>query len=255
MGKQSGLGDNLYVAGYDLSGDISAVSNVGGGPAAMEVTGIDKSAMERIGGLRDGRLQFASFFNPGTDRSHARFKQLPTSDVILSYFRGTALGGPSAHIVAKQANYDGTRGDSGEFTFAVDAQANGYGVGWGKSLTAGKRTDTTATDGPSVDFGPGSPPAFNGAALFGLQAYLHVFAFTGTSVTVKLQESSDNGVGDPWADVVGGAFTAATGITSQRIETARGQTVERYLRAVTTGTFTNAVFAVSAIRNDVAVTF
>ncbi|WP_030798973.1 hypothetical protein [Streptomyces sp. NRRL S-337] len=255
MGKQSGLGDNLYVSGYDLSGDIGSLSNIGGGPAAMEVTGIDKSAPERIGGRRDGRLQFTSFFNPGTDRSHLRLSALPTSDVILSYYRGTALGGPSAHIVAKQANYDATRSDSGEFTFAVEAQANGYGLGWGKSLTAGKRTDTVGTNGASVDFGPGSPPLFNGAALFGLQAYLHVFAVTGTSVTVKLQESSDNGVGDPWADVVGGAFTAATGVTSQRIETARGQTVERYLRAVTTGTFTNAVFAVSAVRNDVAVVF
>ncbi|MFH9248236.1 hypothetical protein ACH4LK_22745 [Streptomyces lydicus] len=253
--KQSGLGDNLYIAGYDLSGDISAVSNVGGGPAAMEVTAIDKSAQERIGGLRDGRLQFTALFNPGTDRAHPRLSALPTSDVILSYYRGTALGGPSAHIVAKQVGYDGTRGNSGEFTFAVDAQANGYGVGWGKSLTAGKRTDTTGTNGASVDFGPGSPPAFNGAANFGLQAYLHVFAITGTSVTVKLQESSDNGVGDPWTDVTGGAFTAATGVTSQRIETARGQTVERYLRAVSVGTFTQAVFAVSAVRNDVAVTF
>ncbi|WP_372352624.1 hypothetical protein [Streptomyces sp. KL116D] len=106
-----------------------------------------------------------------------------------------------------------------------------------------------------MDFGVGSPPLFNGAANFGLQAYLHVFAFTGTSVTVKLQESSDNGVGDPWADVTGGAFTAATAIGAQRIETARGLTVKRYLRAVSTGTFTSATFAVSVNRNDVATIF
>ncbi|MEV0115877.1 hypothetical protein AB0H77_21950 [Streptomyces sp. NPDC050844] len=255
--KQSGLGDNLYIAGYDLSGDINSLGNIGGGPAPWEVTGIDKSAPERVGLLRDGRMQMTSFFNPGTlpDKAHARFKTLPTADVVAAYFRGTALGGPSANLVAKQINYDGTRGDSGEFTFAVEAQCNGFGLEWGRSLTAGKRTDTTGTNGASVDFGVGSPPLFNGSALFGLQAYLHVFAFTGTSVTVKLQESGDNGVGDAWTDVVGGAFTAAAGITSQRIETARGQTVERYLRAVTTGTFSNAVFAVSVARNDVAVTF
>ncbi|MEV0526050.1 hypothetical protein AB0I66_21675 [Streptomyces sp. NPDC050439] len=257
MSKQSGLGDNLYIAGYDLSGDINAIGNVGGGPAALEFTGIDKYAPERKGGLRDGRLQMTAFFNPGTlpDQAHARLKTLPTTDVVAAYFRGTALGGASANIVAKQIGYDGTRGDSGEFTFAVEAQANAYGLEWGKSLTAGKRTDSVAGNGTGVDFGVGSPPLFNGASLFGLQAYLHVFAFTGTSVTVKLQESSDNGVGDTWADVTGGSFSAATGVTSQRIETARGQTVERYLRAVTTGTFSNAVFAVSVARNDVAVTF
>lgn len=257
MGKQSGLGDNLYIAGYDVSGDINALGNVGGGVAALDFTGIDKYAFERKGGIRDGRLQMTSFFNPGTlpDQAHARLKTLPTADVVAAYFRGTALGSPSANIVAKQLNYDGARGDSGEFTFAVEAAANAYGLEWGRSLTAGKRTDVVAGNGTGVDFGVGSPPLFNGAGLFGLQAYLHVFAFTGTSVTVKLQESSDNGVGDAWVDVVGGAFTAATGITSQRIETARGLSVERYLRAVTTGTFTNAVFAVSAVRNDVAVTF
>lgn len=248
MSKQSGLGDNLYIAGYDLSGDINALGNIGGGPAVQEVTGIDKSAMERIGLLRDGRMQMTSFFNPATDRAHDRFSALPTTDVIMTYFRGTTLGGSSANLVAKQLNYDGTRADSGEFTFAVEAQGNAYGLEWGRSLTAGKRTDTTATNGSSVDFGTGSTS-------FGLQAYLHVFSFTGTSVTVKLQESSDDGAGDAWADVTGGAFTAATGITSQRIATASNQTVERYLRVVTTGTFSNAVFAVSVNRNEVATSF
>ncbi|MGW3428882.1 hypothetical protein ACWDHW_13140 [Streptomyces melanosporofaciens] len=253
--KQGGLGDNLYVAGYDLSGDIGSVGNVGGGPAALDVTGIDKSAMERIGGLRDGRLQYTAFFNKATDRAHLRLSTLPTADVIASYFRGTTLGGASASLVAKQLNYDGTRGDSGEFTFGIDAQANGYGIEWGKSLTAGKRTDTTGTNGSSVDFGTGSPPLFDGSALFGLQAYLHVFAVTGTNVTVKLQESSDNGGADAWADVTGGAFTAATGVTSQRIATSASQTVERYLRVVTTGTFTSATFAVTVVRNDTQVVF
>lgn len=253
MGKQGGLGDNLYVAGYDLSGDIGSINNVGGGPAALDMTGIDKSAMERVGGLRDGRLQFTSFFNKGTDRAHPRLSALPTADVAAAYFRGTTLGGASANIIAKQLNYDGTRGDSGEFTFSVDAQANRYGVEWGKSLTAGKRTDTTGTNGASVDFGVGSPPLFDGSTLYGLQAYLHVFAFTGTSVTVKLQQSSDDGGADAWADVTGGAFTAATGVTSERIATSGSQTVERYLRVVTTGTFSNAVFAVSVVRNDTAV--
>lgn len=248
MSKQSGLGDALYIAGYDFSGDIGSVGAVGGGPAALEVTGIDKSAPERIGGLRDGRIDFTAFFNPAAGRAHPRLSLLPTTDVIMTYFRGTALGGASANLVAKQLNYDGSRGDDGAFTFAGANQGNGYGLEWGTSMTAGKRTDSTATNGASVDFGTGSTS-------WGLQAYLHVFAFTGTSVTVKLQESSDNGGADAWADVTGGAFTAATGITSQRIATASGQTVERYLRVVTTGTFSDAVFAVSVNRNVVATSF
>lgn len=248
MSKQSGLGDALYIAGYDLSGDIGAVNSIAGGPAALEVTGIDKLAPERIGGLRDGHIDYTAFFNTAVGRAHARLSPLPTSDVIISYFRGTTLGGASANLVAKQLNHDGTRADDGAFTFAGSNVGNGYGLEWGTSMTAGKRTDSTATNGTSVDFGTGS-------TTFGLQAYLHVFAFTGTSVTVKLQESSDNGVGDAFADVVGGGFTAATGVTSQRIATSSVQTVERYLRVVTTGTFSNAVFAVSVARNPVATSF
>jgi hypothetical protein len=245
--KTSGLGDNFYIAGYDMSGDIGSIS-LSGGPATLDVTGIDKSAHERIGGLRTGSMSWKSFFNPTVGATHDKLAALPTADVICTYARGTTLGNPAACQVSKQINYDGTRGDSGEFTFAVEAQCNGFGLEWGLQLTAGKRTDTTATNGTSVDFGTGS-------TAFGLQAYLHVFSFTGTSVTVKLQESSDNGAGDAFTDVTGGGFTAATGVTSQRIATSSSQTVERYLRVVTTGTFSSAVFAVTVVRNDTVVTF
>lgn len=250
MAKQSGLGDALFISGYDLSGDIQAVGNVGGGPAPLDFTSITKSAYERKGGRLDGRMQVTSFFNPGpaADAAHKVLSTLPRTDVTAMYCRGTGLGAPSANLVAKQIGYDGTRGDDGAFTFAVEAQSNTYTLEWGRLLTAGKRTDTTAGNGASVDFG-------TGPTSFGLQAYLHVFAFTGTSVTVKVQSSSDNGMGDAWADVTGGSFAAATGVGAQRIQTARNATIERYLRVVTTGTFTNAIFAVSVIRNDVAVTY
>lgn len=247
MAKQAGMGDRLFVAGVDLSGDIGSLGRIGGGPAAMDVTAIDKEAMERLGGLRDGAVEFNSYFNPSLGQAHKTLGALPTADVLVSYFRGIALGGPSANLVAKQVNYDGTRNADGSLSFAVQAQANAFGLEWGTNLTAGKRSDGSASSGTAVDFGA--------STLFGLQAYLHVFAFTGTSVTVKIQESSDNGGADPWADVVGGAFTAATGVTSQRIATAPNLTVERYLRVTTSGTFSSALFAVSVVKNESAVVF
>lgn len=248
MAKQSGLGDRLFVSGYDLSGDINSLGRIGGGPAPLDFTAINASAMERKGGLRDGAIEFTAFFNPSAAQAHPVLSALPTTDVILTYCRGTTLGDPAAALVAKQIGYDGNRGNDGSYTFSVQAQANGFGLQWGKQGTAGIRTDTAATNGSSVDFGTGSTS-------FGLQAFLHVFAFTGTSVTVKIQESSDDGAGDAFADVTGGAFTAATGITSQRIATSTTQTVERYLRVVTSGTFSNAQFAVAIMRPDVATVF
>lgn len=245
MGKQSGLGDNFYVGAYNLSGDISALSRIAGGPAALEMTGIDKSAIERKGGVRTGGMSFTSFFNDATGQAHPTLSALPRTDVIASYFRGTTLGGQAASVVGKQINYDPQRATDGALTLGVDVESNAYGLEWGRMLTAGQRTDTSATNGTSVDFGA--------AGSNGLQAYLHVFAFTGTSVTVKLQSSSDNGAGDAFADVVGGGFTVVSGLTSERI--ALTGAVERYLRVVTTGTFSEAVFAVNVVVNETAVAF
>ena len=245
MSKQGGLGHNAYVSGNDLSGDITALGNIGGGPAALPVTGINKYGFERIGGTRDGRMEFTSWWNPDAGGEHVVLSALPRTDVILSYVCGSALGVPAACINAKQGDYAGTRGDDGSFTFAVQALANGFGLEWGRLATPGIRTDTTGTNGAAIDDGA--------ATTFGLQAYLHVFGVTGTSVTVKLQDSPD---GTTWTDVVGGAFTAATTAgTAQRIATDGAQTVAQYLRAVSSGTFTSAAFAVVVCRNPVAVTF
>lgn len=244
MAKRTGLGDNLYVAGFDLSGDIGSLSRIGGGHAVQEVTGIDKSAFERVGLLRDGAVEYSAFFNDAANQAHPRLSTLPTTDQILSYCRGTTLGNPAAAMVGKQINYDPTRAADGALTIAVQAQANGFGIEWGRQLTAGKRTDSGATNGASIDT--------TASAAFGLQAYLHVFAFTGTSVTVTIEDSADN---IAFAAVTGAAFTAATGITSERIQTARDATVRRHLRAVTSGTFSNAVFAVAVVKNETAVSF
>lgn len=245
MGKSTGLGANFYLTGYDLSGDVGALQRIAGGNSPLVVTGINKSAFERIGGKRDGGMDFMAYFNDATGQAHPRLGALPTTDVIATYCHGTTLGNPAASCVAKQVNYDPTRGEDGSFTFAVQTVANGYGLEWGKQVTAGKRTDTGATNGTGVDFGTGSTS-------FGLQAYLHVFAFSGTDVTIKLQESSDDGAGDAYADVTGGAFTAVSGVTSERIATSSGLTVERYLRVATTtsGGFSSVTFAVMVNRND-----
>ncbi len=247
MAKQTGLGDNLYVSGYDLSGDVGSLSRIGGGPALLDVTGIDKSAPERAGAIRDGAIEFQAWFNAAAGKAHPVLSALPTADRLVTYHRGTTLGNPGAALMAKQVNYDPTRGADGALTIAASTLGNAFGLEWGDQLTAGKRTDTGATAGTSVDG--------VAATSFGLQCYLQVFSFTGTSCTVAVQESSDDGGGDAFANVTAGVFTAATGITSERIVTARDASIERYLRINTTGTFSECTFAVIVVRNQTTVTF
>jgi hypothetical protein len=246
MGKSSGLGDNLYIAGFDASGDIQALSNIGGGPALLNFTAINQSAYERKGGLRSGQFEMTTYFNTVavTGGLHEKLSALPRTDVIMTYCRGTTLGDPAASLVGKQVNYDPTRSDDGMLTFGVSAQSNGYGIEWGRQLTAGVRTDTAATNGTGIDT--------TASADFGGQAYLQVFSFSGTDVTIKIQDSADN---VSFADVASFAFTQVTAApTSERIALSNTATIRRYVRAstVTTGGFTSVSFAVNMIKNEIA---
>jgi hypothetical protein len=245
VAKSSGIGDRLYIGGYDLSGDTGSVSKISGSQTTFDVTGIDKTAMERIGGERDGAIDWSSFWNSAAGHAHPVLSALPRGDVGEMYLHGTTLGNPAACMVAKQINYDPTRAVGGALTVAIASMANGFGLEWGRTLTAGQRTDTAATNGASVDTAA--------SAAFGLQAYLQVFAFTGTDVTVKLQDSADNAA---FADITAAAFTQITSGTpqTQRIALANTATVRRYVRAVTvtTGGVTSVTFAVAFVKNPLA---
>jgi hypothetical protein len=248
VSKQAGLGMAYFFGGYDLSGDTQSFAKISGGPALIDVTAISEQAYERLGGERDGGIDWVSFFN--ATGAHVPLSALPAADLIGTVMVGPlAVGCPAASCNGKQLNYDPTRGNDGSLTLAVSEQSNGFGLEWGVALTAGKRTDTAATNGASVDFGAASPS-------FGAQAYLQAFAFTGTDATVKLQDSADN---TTFADVAGGAFTQITGGVplAQRIATAGNLQIRRYVRAVTvtSGGFTSLTFAVQISVNPVAVVF
>lgn len=238
--KISGLGESMYLSGVDVSGDIGSLSNVHGGPALLDVTGINKYAHERIGGLIDSGLGFQAWFNP--TGAHDTLAALPTADVVVMWTIGSTIGLPAACALARQINYDATRAADGGLSFAVEVHNDGTGLEWCDLLTDGLRTDVAATNGDALDGGA--------ASTTGWAAYLQLTAFTGTDVTVKLQDSANN---IAWADVTAGAFTQAAGVTSERIVGASGATLRRYVRAVTTtvGGVTSATFAVAVTRHPI----
>jgi hypothetical protein len=95
--------------------------------------------------------------------------------------------------------------------------------------------ETTTFDGTSVDNGASS--AFGGVG------HIHVTAFSGTSATVKIQDSAND---SSWADLI--TFANVTGVGAERLLVA-GQ-VDQYLRfAITADTFTSMTIACSFARN------
>lgn len=248
MAKQTGLGDNCYIADVDVSGDIGSLSSIHNARTTTDATGINKSGMERLSLAKDGSIDFAAWFNPAN--AHLEISTLPRANTLVSYFRGTTIGNIAASMVAKQVNYDGSRAADGALSFAMQALSDGYGLEWGRMLTAGVVLDQDLGALTSYDYG-----AAVGTTAFGLQAYLHVFAIGSGTAQVSVQHSSDNAVGDPFADVAGAVFTDVSAAGWERIQTARDASVERYLRVNVDGTFTDLDFAVMVVKNRSEVVF
>jgi hypothetical protein len=240
MAKKSGLGQQIFVNGYDLSGDVAAINSAGSPRGLLDITGLNASAHERLTGLSDGNLSVSSWFNDATEQEHAAFSGLATTDRIVMWAFGATRGDVAACLVAKQLNYDGARGTDGSLSFTVDTQAaSGVPLEWGNTLTTGKETHSSAGSSTSRDDGA--------ATSAGMVAYLEITDIDSGTPTVTIQQSSDNGSSDAFATVLSfTAVAAAAAPTAERV-TVSGA-VERYLRITTTGTFSNLDFCVSTRR-------
>jgi hypothetical protein len=250
MAKKASLGAAAYVGGFDVSGGVNALSRIGGGPSnILDLTTINQSAFERQGTSRTGEMAFTSVFDPAALAEHAALSTLPLTDVIVTYFDGPlGIGNGAMSCNSKQVNYDPVIGQDDSLIFAVDALSNGSGIemnGW--QLTAGRRVDGSATAA-----GAGNSYDTGASLAFGAQMYVHLFAFAGTSVTIKVQDSADN---ITFLDIAGTSLTTTALTTANqavRVAIPNTTTVRRYLAVGTTGTFTNADFAVMVVKNQVA---
>lgn len=158
MSKRSGLGDNVYMQGVDLSGDVVQLNTIRGGPALLDQTAINSSARERLGGMVDGEISWETFFNDVALGSFVKLKARPTTNQLVSYLRGTTLGDPAACLRGKQINHDWDRADDGAVVGKVQVLGSGStgdktALEWCRSLTAGKVTHASATNGSSIDGG------------------------------------------------------------------------------------------------------
>jgi hypothetical protein len=319
VGKQSGLGDNFFLQGVDCTFDIASIDTLSTPLSLIEGTSIKQFAEARIAGKRDmASFAFSAFadVNAGVPSvAMAAMESLPRTDVLGSYFHGSAIGNIAFSSIGKQLNWDPTIDTSGSILFKAELQGNAFGGDWGEQVTPGIRTDTAATNGASIDdsasattpsvplsgtpvantsplpatvvvsAGTGTNVAINGVpqgtfdgtyvvppnggtitltytvaptwtwtyqTTNGATCYLQAFApFAGSTATVTVQSAPDNAT---WTTVV--AFTAVTAApAAQRLFTGTGVTIGKWLRVITTGTFTSFPFAVMVARYNTLVTF
>jgi len=234
MAKSTGLAQKFFHGIYDLSGDIGSVSSWSTPVAVLDVTGIDKSAIERVQGLSDGTVSFNAFFNDAAAAEHVALR-VPSSGAVVTWAMGSTVGDVAGMMQGQGVSYDPTRGPDGGLAFDVEMVNYASPAVWGVMLTPGLKTDTSAANGATLDQGAQTTA--------GAEAILHVTSFTGSNFTATVQDSAN---GSDWGTLK--AFTQVTDTGSERV-TVSG-TVERYVRVISTGTFNPVSFAVSFRRGE-----
>ncbi|MDT0377226.1 hypothetical protein RM572_00350 [Streptomyces sp. DSM 42041] len=122
MAKESGLGwtactvDDAAGSPQTIVNDITSIE-FATPRAVQEVTGLDKSAMERLLLLADMSATLNGVFNDATGAGHDVFKTVPSTSVA----RTTTLTVSGQTLAAEllYTDYPLSRADDGAFTYAV----------------------------------------------------------------------------------------------------------------------------------------
>jgi len=122
MAKETGLGWTTASVD-DSTGTPQAIKNdftnveFSTPREVQEVTGLDKSAVERLLLLADFSVQFDGVFNDAANMSHAVFKTVPSTSVARTVT--LAVSGQTLANEVLFTDYKLERSDKGELTFQV----------------------------------------------------------------------------------------------------------------------------------------
>ncbi len=248
MAKTSGLGDRLYVGGYDLSGDVGAVGTIKGGHSLATVTGIDKSAVERLGVLRDGELSFTAWWDTAAGGSHPVLSALPSTDVVAEFHHGAAYGVPAAGITGKEIDYAINIPMDGVVTAAPQILGNGFGLEWGYSLTNAGQTFASGTNyGSDCDDLAGSPTS----TAFGACLYVNLISIGGGNVTISAVHGA---AAAPTTAIAGCTTTSLTVPGAYRLpSTSPTETILRYTRLKVVSSTNSVIVAAMLVRYRAAI--
>ena len=135
MAKISGLGDYFAVdtsggALKDISNDVTSLG-VNVGQNLMDITGLDKSAMERLIGLADGSFAVAGVFNPSANQAHSVFSNRSGTRTATYAIGGNTQGNSVLSMECLVGDYNQNRTADGMVSFtATLSLSNGTTPTW-----------------------------------------------------------------------------------------------------------------------------
>lgn len=124
MAKVSGLTTTFTVASNDISSDITNF-NLDTPYGVQDITGLDKSALERLLLRADATGTMNGVFNTAANKSHATLKTPGSKTFVI------AFPGATAAFTAVTSNYAVTFGADGSLVWSANwALSSGTAVAW-----------------------------------------------------------------------------------------------------------------------------
>jgi hypothetical protein len=127
VAKTSGLGAAIAVD--DASGTPQTITNdvtnfaLTTPVALQDITGVDKSAHERLALLRDGTTTLNGVFNAAANMSHAVLSTVTTTASVRTVkVTPTVSTSPNLSMEELFTGYNVTRSNSGELTWTAEGQ-------------------------------------------------------------------------------------------------------------------------------------
>lgn len=124
MAKVSGLTTTVTVASNDISNDITSI-NVDTPYGVQDITGLDKSAIERLLLRADCTGSMTGVFNTAANKSHATLKTPGSKTFVIAY------PGATLTFTAVTSNYAVTFGQDGSLVWSCNwALSSGTAAAW-----------------------------------------------------------------------------------------------------------------------------
>jgi len=223
-----GKDTKVFVDEYDWTTQFRNSSGIPGSVDMAENSTYGSEDKTYEPGLGDAAPTLEGILTDSVVQIIAAWKDGKATHLFTRALDGGAVGGAADSFEAFLQAMDQPAPVGDIVVSTLNLQAQG-GVDEGVMLEDGVTSRVAPGDGTSVDNSASSPDGGVG--------YLHVLEFTGTDIDITVQDSPNDST---WADVVN--FTQVTGVGSERVEAAG--TVDQYLQAEWSGTFTSCLFVV-----------
>lgn len=124
MAKVSGITTAVTIAGNDISNDVTSI-NIDTPYGVQDITGLDKSAVERLLLRADATGTVNGVFNTAASKSHATLKTPGSKTFVIAY------PGATATFTAVTTNYAVNMGTDGSLVWSSNFQlSSGTAVAW-----------------------------------------------------------------------------------------------------------------------------